>query len=333
MTAVDLPTGADADRAAYLEAVEEALAGLPELERQELLDDLADHLTELAAEDGPLADRLGPPDRYAAELVASAGIEVPAPPGPPVPPPPLTTRVTAATRRAWTSPTADAVRAFLPELRPGWWVLRGWAVLALLDIALDDGPVFPIPDPFDNGFVSLVLLGVVVVASVRLGRRGGGFDRALTWLGALGMVVALANGSNADQAYEPTVDPYGAYRGSLITPDGRTITNIWPVDADGDVVDVFLFDQEGMPIEVGDTGLTRGVALPGLYPQEQWVEEWDVHGNLQQHEAEPPHVSVPRVPAGDGSETSTTSSTSTTVAPATSTTAPATPPPGGAPGS
>src|ERR687889_155753 len=48
--------------------------GLNAAIRDELLEDLPEHLAEVAADDvGSLADRLGPPSVYAAELLASAG--------------------------------------------------------------------------------------------------------------------------------------------------------------------------------------------------------------------------------------------------------------------
>ena len=59
---------------AYVEAVRAALSGLPDAIRDELLEDLPEHLAEVAADDvGSLTDRLGPPSVYAAELLASAG--------------------------------------------------------------------------------------------------------------------------------------------------------------------------------------------------------------------------------------------------------------------
>ena len=59
---------------AYLEAVRDRLAGLPAEEADELVADLEQHLAELIAEEpGPLSNRLGSPQEYAAELAASAG--------------------------------------------------------------------------------------------------------------------------------------------------------------------------------------------------------------------------------------------------------------------
>ena len=58
----------------YVARVRAALADLPPGQRDELTEDLADHLTEVAAEaEGTLVERLGEPETYAAELRAAAG--------------------------------------------------------------------------------------------------------------------------------------------------------------------------------------------------------------------------------------------------------------------
>ncbi len=67
----------EADR--YLKEVAPHLAALPAQERADLLDDLAQHLREIAAEPGPpLTERIGSPEAYAAELLASAVWRAPA---------------------------------------------------------------------------------------------------------------------------------------------------------------------------------------------------------------------------------------------------------------
>src|SRR5262245_27801142 len=59
----------------YLGRVRAALADLPTDARDELIEDLPDHLAEVLAEDaGTLTERLGEPEAYAAELRAAAGM-------------------------------------------------------------------------------------------------------------------------------------------------------------------------------------------------------------------------------------------------------------------
>lgn len=86
------------DVAGYAAAVRAALGELGDEERAHLLDDLEGHLAEIAAEsDVPLAERLGPPEAYAAELRAAyrAGEPRPAAPPPSRPPRRLLTAVAA----------------------------------------------------------------------------------------------------------------------------------------------------------------------------------------------------------------------------------------------
>lgn len=297
---------------AYVVAVAAALAGVPEAERQDLLDDLADHLAELAAEDGePLAVRLGAPEAYAAELVASAGIDV-GPPGPTVVVP-LWQRGVESVGRHLSSERADAVRAFLPELRPGWWVLRGWCAMAILAVMAtpDEREVFPLPEVFGNPVLSIVALGAACTASVRLGRRRGWANAVATALGVLGLVVAVvAGGDRTEYVYE-TGDGYGY--GFLTAPDGRVIDNIWPYDGAGNPLDgVLLFDQEGVPIDLGGDPGSSQVPVAGLFPKQQSTYEYDpVTGLERAVPVAPPTVSIPQLPSGTASDTTTT----TTLAP------------------
>ncbi|MDF8265980.1 DUF1700 domain-containing protein [Luteipulveratus flavus] len=79
-----MSTVVDTDAAmAYRERVGAALADLPAEERDDLLEDVAEHLAELSVELGDpsatvLEQRLGTPEEYAAELRAAAGFQKPA---------------------------------------------------------------------------------------------------------------------------------------------------------------------------------------------------------------------------------------------------------------
>jgi hypothetical protein len=71
-------TTVDGEVARYAAAVRAAFADLPAPDRETLLEDIEDHLVEVAAESGgPLEERLGPPETYAAELRAWAGLPAP----------------------------------------------------------------------------------------------------------------------------------------------------------------------------------------------------------------------------------------------------------------
>src|SRR3981081_1531483 len=166
--------------APYAAAVRAALAPLPESERESLLEDLEDHLAEVAGEsDIPLQERLGKPEDYAAELRSAyaGGAE-------------STTRrrlFRDTFRSLTTSVTGTrsyrAVRSMLPELRPGWWVLRAYlAVLVLAFIFRDGHNLRPIPNPFSSfGLLQILGTAAAIVISVRLGRRGAPRPRGGRW--------------------------------------------------------------------------------------------------------------------------------------------------------
>ena len=127
-----IDAGAENQVTRYASAVRAAFADLPGPERELLLEDLEDHLAEVAAEaGGPLIDRLGWPEAYAAELRASAGLAAAGPArrrgvGPWLRETWGARQLGRLWRAASTHPAGQAVLEFLPELRPAWWVLRGY---------------------------------------------------------------------------------------------------------------------------------------------------------------------------------------------------------------
>src|SRR5207237_7061808 len=93
---------------------------------------------------------------------------------------------------AGTLPCPD-LRALLPELRPGWWVLRAYLVVLFLAFVFRDGSnLRPIPNPFTSGGLLQIVATVVGIGiSVRLGRRALPANRG--WRGAVVAVnVAIA---------------------------------------------------------------------------------------------------------------------------------------------
>jgi hypothetical protein len=246
---------------AYVAAVRAALAGLPDQTRDELIEDLPDHLAEVLADGiGSLHDRLGPPEVYAAELLASTGFVG----GFPDPPPKVDhlaemrdtvlLRLRAADLKV--GPVLGYAKAsdFLVLLRPAWWVLRGYLAAMVLARVLDGGsqPLGLLPRIGGSGVVAVVLLGVAVWASIWLGRRSvqlaAGPKYAL-WAGtAVLILVALAGFVSADSStrgsyYEDAgyTDPYGH------------VQDVFVYDRQGRLVEgARLFDQEGQPIRLGN---------------------------------------------------------------------------------
>lgn len=276
--------------ARYATAVRAAFADLPGPDRELLLEDLEDHLQEVAAEaGGPLEERLGRPEAYAAELRASAGL----------PGPGAGTRRRRSLRasavgdrleRLWggarAHPAGGAVVEFLPELRPAWWVLRGYLAVQALAVATSllvhgDGLSFPVPALFGSRVLGLLATVAAVAASVALGRRRQAASRRVRGLTLAGnaalaifaLLVVLELGANeaSDDLYRP--ESVTSYRGPLdgLRSDGKEISNIFPFDADGKPLrDVYLIDQDGEPV----------VASSGDSPDLQREVPLDQDGNL-----------------------------------------------------
>jgi hypothetical protein len=301
-----------ADVARYATAVRAACADLPGPDRELLLEDLEDHLQEVAAEaGGPLSERLGRPEAYAAELRASAGLPAPGAGADAAVRHRRPLRDSRAARRlaglgaaVAGHPAGRAVAGFLPELRPAWWVLRGYLAVQALAVALTPlfsgvGLTFPLPALFGSRLLGLLATVAAVAGSVRLGRRGpGGAGRRVLLIAgnavlavlAVAMLVELgANDANAD-LYQP--DPVLTYAGPVsgLRSDGKEISNIFPFDAKGrPLEDVYLVDQDGDPVVATHYGNEyleptipldgNGDEVPNRYPQIQ--HEVDAAGQRQ----------------------------------------------------
>jgi hypothetical protein len=264
-------TTVEGEVARYASAVRAAFADLPGPARELLLEDLEDHLQEVLAEaGGPLEERLGAPEAYAAELRASAGL-----PAPRVAHRPETgsrrwghrvaDRLQRSGRAALAHPAGGAVVEFLPELRPAWWVARGYLAVQAASVALsvlfaDGGPSFPVPRLLGSRVLGLLAVGAAVVGSVALGRRGVATrrGRGLTVAGnaalAVFAVILLADLGATRYAADAYWDQ-SQYQGTYSDPGlglrsyGREISNIFPFDADGKPLqDVYLIDQDGNPV-------------------------------------------------------------------------------------
>ena len=159
----------------YVFAVRAALGDLPESLRDELLEDLPEHLAEVAADgEGSLTDRLGSPEAYAADLRMSAGFVggFPDPPG-------RTdqfkemrdvalARLRVADVRLGPLFGAERASEFLVQLRPAWWVLRGYLAAMVLAWMLDDSgqPIGLLPRIGGSEAVALLLLAAGILGSI-----------------------------------------------------------------------------------------------------------------------------------------------------------------------
>jgi hypothetical protein len=255
----DTETRADA----YLAEVGRHLQGLTDDERDDLLDDLTAHVHQVAADDErPLEESLGPPEAFAAELLASAGLTAELP----KPRPRLVARargrVDAALEAIRRQPAGRAVLDFLPELRPAWWVARGWLLVYLLTLPWnsDDVSSFPFPEVLGSWVLGAMVAAVGAVLSVRLGRR----QTRTRWIwvvNAAAVLAAVVLVNDLDDGRVTFIDNSGSgeYSEGLVFvlepglqhSDGSPITNIYAYDANGQPLDrVRLYDQGGRPLEV-----------------------------------------------------------------------------------
>jgi uncharacterized membrane protein len=173
MTTVD---SRGAEIADYLAGVRAALADLPPAQLDALLEDLPEHISEVAASDPrPLHDRLGSPASFAAETRAAAGLPMA---GPAVKAAATSTSALDHLRALLTSANVGAGRLLgyeratlaLPPLRPGWRLIRGaliaWWLLFLAGVlSYTESPGRLVT----MVFVPAVFI-VAIIASIRLGR-------------------------------------------------------------------------------------------------------------------------------------------------------------------
>ncbi|MGC1214678.1 MAG: hypothetical protein WA890_25895 [Micromonospora sp.] len=242
----------------YVDRVRAALADLPPAVRDELTEDLPEHLTEVAAEtDGSLVDRLGEPEAYAAELRAAAGADASGTDRH------LDRRMAAVRSRLGARLRALDTRLgpllgyasateFLRLLRPAWWVLRGWLAALLVSAALGE-PSGLLPRLGHSGVAGLFLLAAGVLASVWLGHRSGslrGWPRRLLRLGTAALLLfSLAMLANVDQ--HASSDEFD-YREVSVGNPYDAVEDVFVYDSEGRLVEnARLFDQNGTPIRLG----------------------------------------------------------------------------------
>ena len=240
--------------AAYLAAVRQALDDLPAPERDDLLAEVEASIVDAASETGaPIAARLGPPDEFAAELRAAAGLQETASA-------PRESRLVALARGA-AAATAPA-RAVARELAPVWWVARAYIAVGFLVLTSDAGwswraPVFPrfAPGGFDHPLTGVVVLLAAVAVSIWIGFRSRQWTRgkpALVAVNVVLLLLAVPVLSNFPQTAYSNVTIVEDAPISGLVYNGVAVQNIYPYSRDGRLLhDVLLYDSFGQPIEFG----------------------------------------------------------------------------------
>ncbi|TNH29881.1 hypothetical protein FHG89_10245 [Micromonospora orduensis] len=242
----------------YVARVRAALADLPPTQRDELTEDLADHLAEFAAEtDGTLVERLGEPETYAAELRAAAGATGRGGRN-------LDQRVASAVVRVRARLRVldtrlgpllgyDTAGEFLRLLRPAWWVLRGYLAAMLVTVISTGGGFGLLPRFGGELLAGLFMLAGFVLASIWLGRRSAQLAGWPRWAVHAGSVVlaifALAAVGNAEDRLG-----YNDYYYDQTSVDSQysQVRDVFVYDSEGRLVEnARLFDQNGNPIRLG----------------------------------------------------------------------------------
>jgi hypothetical protein len=253
----------------YLDSIERELADLPADERAELLEDLAAHFSEFESHDDLMAT-LGDPAVYARELRDAAGLLATPPDDTHVA---LVDRVRANLAAVRRSAWWRAVTAFTLELRPAWWVLRAWLIVA----AISEGPPgsggidFPIPRVADNTLVGLAALMLIVPVSVVLGQqaRSGqrkGLNVALTVFGALFFLIlpASANDDSRGTTWNKAVATTGPGPSTVARPGQAATNDIWGYDTAGNA---FLVSRV-VPTQNGAPASRAIIELQALCPSD-----------------------------------------------------------------
>jgi HAAS domain-containing protein len=272
-------TGLPPELEAYLAAVRATLADLAPEERDDLLGEVQAALLEAAGEgDGPIAARLGPPEEFAAELRASAGLDPAPPPGP-----------AQDGRRDWRADlrrVADALRRAGRELAPIWWVGRAYILVAGLAVAGTFEWSFrqPALPRISNTATTIVVLALAALLSVGVGllvRRAGPAVRAVSAaFDVLILLLAIPVISHIVDA-QPYQLPPAIIEVPAAPPEGLSfygapVTNVYAYDRDGNpLYDVRLYDQNGAPLDVYEAAKDplrravfdeRGVLLLNAFP-------------------------------------------------------------------
>jgi hypothetical protein len=252
--------------AQYAAAVGAALADLPERLRNELLEDLPAHLTEVAAEieaEGDaargvtLADRLGPPAAYAAELRATLGH-----PRGNSGAAARMSELFARSRSRWQALDRrigpiigyDSLSAFARLLRPAWWVLRGWlAAMLLAQLWRDSSDLGLLPRFEGSDVLGVLILVGFVIGSIWLGRRAapaklmprlamGGATVVLVVFGLAAWITADGR-LQGEHWYTPSSSAYDPY---------SNVGDVYVIGPDGEILNgVRLVDESGNPVMIG----------------------------------------------------------------------------------
>lgn len=258
----------DAAVGEYVGRCFEHLRDLPTGDRDEILDDIRQMVTEVSSElDGDPADLLGPPDRFVDELRRAAGLAPQESEVPEDPPRPVSESIREALETIRELAAVRWMIRLVDDMRPAGWVIRGYALGAFVSYVLSDVAhadilfgFIPVPHLFGYSILGGAVVAAFVVLSVEVGRRRfSGWARLAVAAVSLFSMVALAvttqdlrehalNGAmSGDMPMVVAEDNVPPLYPIITTVDGDTI-----VTSDGQVVTIATLSNptEGTLIEV-----------------------------------------------------------------------------------
>jgi hypothetical protein len=266
-------------RSDYVSAVAVELTDLEPDDRAELIEELDDHIAALL-EDRPHADlavELGTPRAYAAELRAAAGLA-----GAGTRPGSFwrqtTDRVAALPERV-----PEGLRPWLAGLRPTWWVLRAYLVVAglfhwLHQTWANSGIGVLIPAPGGSAVIGVLVVLAAAAASVRIATWDALTPGSRRWtsvvLAVLALVAVVGLWGPVHQGYRSE----GYVSTEYVDNCPIELDNLYAYDASGKPLSgVRLYDQYGSPFDLSVFGCNiSGQFAPGgeanVYP---WPDAMD----------------------------------------------------------
>lgn len=227
----------------YLDAVRAALADLPTAERDDLLAEVEASLVEAESESGGnISARLGPPEEFAAELRAAAGLHqvAPAARGP--------SRSLLLLRRLADDPRLSE----LGRLAPIWWVVRAYVLVAAIALLVGArwSETYPLVPKLGSGAVGLLAVLGATALSIAVGLRTR--TRPVVEL-----ALAVATVPVLVHLARPPMHPSAVYIQAAqyyvpgLAYDGVQLGNVYPFSRHGRLLhDVLLYTGAGMPIDV-----------------------------------------------------------------------------------
>ena len=280
----------------YLAAVREALDDLPPTERDDLLVEVEPSLLDAASESGGnVSARLGPPEEFAAELRAAAGLHVPPRAAQSDP------RLLVVARRLARDPRLRELR----RLAPIWWVARAYLLVAAIALAAGASwslRYFLVPH-LGTASLGLLVIAAVALLSILIGLRTARATHLVVLANVilLSLAIPVLRHFQHRQLPERIVVTTEYLPEQGLTLNGATVNNIYPFSRQGRLLhDVLLYTGAGTPIDASGASIdpqrrilrtTSGKQIFNVYP----IRYFDPGTGVVAHPGAAPQVKIPKI--------------------------------------